>query len=122
MWLFGLAILLLLPLPGPAQEPAAMAGRARQYLVDLVRLDTTNPPGHETRVAKYQKKVCDAEGIPAELRGSDASRLNFVARLPGRGARRPLMLRPHSDVAPADRSQWTVDPFAAETRDGFLYG
>jgi acetylornithine deacetylase/succinyl-diaminopimelate desuccinylase-like protein len=28
----------------------------------------------------------------------------------------------HSDVVPADRSQWTVDPFSAEIRDGLLYG
>ena len=28
----------------------------------------------------------------------------------------------HSDVVPADRTQWTVDPFAAEIRDGLIYG
>ena len=40
----------------------------------------------------------------------------------GSGARRPLLLMAHSDVVPADKAQWTVDPFSAEIREGFLYG
>ena len=28
----------------------------------------------------------------------------------------------HSDVVPADRSQWSVPPFSAELRQGFIYG
>jgi hypothetical protein len=70
----------------------ALSDRARRYLVDLIRLDTTNPPGNETRVANYLKQVCDSEGIPNELLGDDPARLNFVARLKGSGKRRPLML------------------------------
>jgi acetylornithine deacetylase/succinyl-diaminopimelate desuccinylase-like protein len=66
--------------------------------------------------------VADAEGISNELAGSDPGRLNFVARLKGSGARRPLLLMAHSDVVPADKSQWTLDPFSAEIREGFLYG
>ena len=96
--------------------------RARQYLIDLIKLDTTNPPGKETRVATYLKKIADAEGIPSELLGGDPQRLNFVARLNGSGTERPLLLMAHSDVVPADRAQWTVPPFAALIRDGFLYG
>jgi acetylornithine deacetylase/succinyl-diaminopimelate desuccinylase-like protein len=95
---------------------------ARRYLVDLIRLDTTNPPGNETRVAQYLKEVCDAEGISGEMLGGDPARLNFVARLKGSGKLRPLLLMAHSDVVPADRSQWTADPFSAEIRDGFVYG
>ncbi len=104
-----------------AQPDRDLGERARGYLVDLIRLDTTNPPGNETRVANYLKKVADAEGIPCELIGGSPTRLNFIAHLDG-GAGRPLMLMAHSDVVPAERSQWTVDPFAAILRDGFLYG
>jgi acetylornithine deacetylase/succinyl-diaminopimelate desuccinylase-like protein len=96
--------------------------RARQYLIDLIRLDTTNPPGKETKVATYLKKVADAEGIPNELLGGDPARLNFVARLAGSGTERPLLLMAHSDVVPADRAQWTVPPFAALIKDGYIYG
>jgi acetylornithine deacetylase/succinyl-diaminopimelate desuccinylase-like protein len=105
-----------------AQDDRPMPQRARHYLGELIRLDTTNPPGNETRVAEYLKQVTMSCGIPSELLGDDPARLNFVARLRGSGKKRPLLLMAHSDVVPADRSQWTVDPFGAEIREGYLYG
>ncbi|MGH9559780.1 MAG: M20/M25/M40 family metallo-hydrolase, partial [Bryobacteraceae bacterium] len=54
--------------------------------------------------------------------GPDLKRLNFVARIKGSGKGKPILLMAHSDVVPADRSQWTVDPFSAISRDGFIYG
>jgi len=100
----------------------SLGGRTRQYLIDLIRLDTSNPPGNESRVATYLKQVADASGIPAELLGEDPKRLNLVARLKGNGKNKPLLLMAHSDVVPAERKQWTVDPFKGEIRDEFLYG
>jgi acetylornithine deacetylase/succinyl-diaminopimelate desuccinylase-like protein len=107
---------------GVAEDNRSLGDRARQYLVDLVRLDTSNPPGNETRVADYLKDVADSQGITNELTGADPRRLNFIARLKGNGRGRPLLLMAHSDVAPADRAQWTVDPFSAELRNGWIYG
>src|SRR5258708_15677230 len=106
-----------------AQTGSELGARARQYLVDLVRIDTTNPPGNETRVAEYLKQVAAASGIGCELLGDNPARLNFVARLPGasRGAG-PVLLIAHSDVVPADRKQWSVDPFSGELTRGFIYG
>ncbi len=105
-----------------AEDNRSLSDRARQYLIDLVRLDTSNPPGNESRVAEYLKEVADANGIPNELLGADPKRLNFVARLKGTGRQRPLLLVAHSDVSPADKARWTADPFAAELRNGFIYG
>jgi acetylornithine deacetylase/succinyl-diaminopimelate desuccinylase-like protein len=119
VWLFTLWVTAGVAL---AQDSAALGARAKQYLVELIRLDTTNPPGNETRVAQYLKRVADQEGIPCELLGNEPGRLNFVARLKGSGSHRPLLLMAHSDVVPADRTQWTVDPFAADIREGFIYG
>lgn len=107
--------------PEPVQSGNALADRAQRYFTDLLKLDTSNPPGNESRVARYLKKVADENGIPAELLGPDPNRLNFIARLKGTGAARPLLLMAHSDVVPADRSQWSVDPFAATVKDGVLY-
>src|SRR5580704_10191 len=107
------------------QEPAGLGPRAQHYLVDLIRMDTTNPPGNETRVAEYLKRVASNNGISAELLGDKPARLNFVARIPAAvhsETSRPLLLMAHSDVVPADRSQWTVDPFSAELREGYIYG
>ncbi len=116
------ALLALLAANGIADDNRSLSDRTRQYLTDLIRLATTNPPGNETRVAEYLKQVADSYGIPAELLGSDPHRLNFVARLKGNGHARPLLIMAHSDVVPADRKQWTVDPFGAEVHNGFLYG
>ena len=107
---------------GFGQTNETAAGLAAGYLPELIRLDTTNPPGNETRVARYLKQVADREGIPAELLGDDPARLNFVARLRGTGKQRPLLLIAHSDVVPADRSQWSVDPLAAIEKSGYIYG
>ncbi|HZT33901.1 MAG TPA: M20/M25/M40 family metallo-hydrolase [Bryobacteraceae bacterium] len=114
--------LLLVLAPVAAWGQDSLAARAQQYLAELVRLDTTNPPGNETRAAEYLKRVLDAEGIPAEILGGDPARMNLVARLHGSGTGRPLLLMAHSDVVPADAAQWSVPPFSAEIREGFLYG
>ena len=117
------AVLLCLFATGvlPAQSDDLTA-RARQYLIELIKLDSTNPPGNETRVANYLKKVAAAEGIVGELLGGDPARLSFIARLAGPGGERPLLLMAHSDVVPAERSQWTVPPFSALIREGYVYG
>jgi acetylornithine deacetylase/succinyl-diaminopimelate desuccinylase-like protein len=115
------SLLLVFPLAA-AGERIPLPERAQRYLVELIRLDTSNPPGRETRVAGYLKQVADGQGIPCELLGPDLRRLNFVARLRGSGGGRPLLLMAHSDVVPADRAQWTGDPFGGQIRDGFIYG
>src|SRR5438874_13027256 len=83
-----------------AQTGESAADLAARYLPELIRLETTNPPGNETRVAKYLKQVADGEGISAELLGDNPQRLNFVTRLRGSGKQRPLLLIAHSDVVP----------------------
>lgn len=113
---------LLLVFAAAAMPAQTLGDLATGYLRDLIRLDTSNPPGNESRVANYLKKVADKENITAELVGPDPQRLNFIARLKGSGKQRPLLLMAHSDVVPADRSQWTVDGFAAVEKDGYLYG
>ncbi len=119
MKLSGLA---LLACAAVAYGQNGLGERARRYLVDLVRIDTSNPPGNETRLAQYLKRVADEEGISGEMLGGAASRMNFVARLAGSGGARPLLLMAHSDVVPAEPANWTVAPFSGELRDRFLYG
>ncbi len=114
--------MLLFAAHGAADDNRSLSDRTRQYLTDLIRLDTSNPPGNETRVAEYLKQIADSYGIPAELLGSDPRRMNFVSRLKGSGRGRPLLLMAHSDVVPVERSQWSADPFSAEVRNGIVYG
>ena len=104
-----------------AQDNLTLEQRARQYFVDLLKIDTSSPPGNETRAAEYIKKVTDAYGISSELLG-EPQRMNFVARLKGSGGNRPLMLMAHTDVVPVERNLWTVEPFAGLIKDGYIYG
>ncbi len=117
---------LLVCLASAAWSQETLGARAQRYFVDLLRIDSSNPPGRETKVAEYLKRVVEAEGIACELLGPDPARLNFVARLiaasGGNSGVRPLLLMAHTDVVPAERAQWTAPPFSGELRDGFLYG
>lgn len=104
------------PDPGKAQEETV------KFLSDLVKIDTSNPPGNETRAAEYIKGVLAAEGIPSQIYESAPGRGNLVARLKGNGSKKPLLLFGHLDVVGVERDKWTVDPFSAVIKDGFLYG
>ena len=95
---------------------------ATRYLQDLIRIDTTNPPGNETKAAEYLARVLTREGIEPILLESAPGRGNLVARLKGDGRAAPLMLMVHLDVVPAEADAWTHPPFGGEIADGFLYG
>jgi len=100
----------------------ASRAEAVQFLTDLVKIDTSNPPGNEVKAANYIKAVLDKEGVASEIFESAPGRGNIVARLKGNGAKRPLLLMGHLDVVGVERDKWTVDPFAAVIKDGYLYG
>lgn len=106
-----------------AQKPAdSTKDDVVRYLTDLVKIDTSNPPGDEIKAAQYIKSVLDREGIPSEIVESAPGRASIIARLKGNGSKKPLLLMGHIDVVGVERSRWTVDPFSAVTKDGFLYG
>lgn len=105
-----------------AQTGSPLADRAVEYLQALIRIDSSNPPGNESRVAEYLQTLANEHGIENELLGGDPERLNFIARLRGTGRERPLLLMAHMDVVPAETEQWNAPPFSGEVRDGFIYG
>lgn len=88
----------------------------------LLRLDTTSPPGHETRAVEYLKGVLEAEGIPVQVFARESSRANLVARLKGSGAKRPLLVMGHTDTVTVDATKWAHPPFGAVRDGGYAYG
>ena len=92
------------------------------HFLTLVRTDTTSPPGNETRVAEYLKRVLEGEGIPARLLALDPKRANLLARIRGNGSKRPILVMGHTDVVGVQREKWSVDPFAAVRKDGYIWG
>ena len=106
----------------PAPDFQAARDEATQILSGFVRVDTSNPPGNETKGALYLKAILDREGIPSEIFELDEGRGNIVARLKGNGKKRPLLLMGHIDVVGVERDKWTVDPFGGIVKDGYVYG
>lgn len=100
--------------------------RAREETIDhlraLIRFDTTNPPGNELPLAQYLVDVLSAAGIETRLFEPAPLRAAVIARLRGNGAKQPVLLMAHMDVVGVERASWSVDPFAGEVRDGYLYG
>ncbi|GAA4193966.1 M20/M25/M40 family metallo-hydrolase [Gryllotalpicola kribbensis] len=94
---------------------------------ELIRFDTTNygegRSKGETEAAEYVAAKLEALGLAAQLFDSAERRTSVVARVPGRNGDKPaLVVHGHLDVVPADPSQWSVDPFAGEIKDGMLWG
>src|SRR6202046_4005845 len=114
----------LLPSLTFAQTPdwTKINDEAMRHFQALVQIDSTDPPGNETKVAEYVKKVLDAEGIPAILVAQDPARANLIARLKGNGSKRPLLIMGHSDTVRVDVSKWTFPPFSATRQGGYVYG
>jgi acetylornithine deacetylase/succinyl-diaminopimelate desuccinylase-like protein len=95
---------------------------------DLLRIDTTNTGDPRTTVgervaAEYVAEKLAEVGVESELLESAPKRANLIARIPGADpSRGALLVHGHLDVVPADASEWSVDPFAGEIRDGYLWG
>lgn len=94
---------------------------------DLIRFDTSNfgdgsGPG-ERAAAEYVVGLLQEVGLDAELFESAPGRASVVTRIEGADPSRPaLVLHGHLDVVPARAADWSVDPFAAEEREGLIWG
>ncbi|MDP9205285.1 MAG: M20/M25/M40 family metallo-hydrolase [Gemmatimonadota bacterium] len=88
----------------------------------LLRFDTTNPPGNELPLARHLEATLRDEGIETTLFEPQQNRAELVGRIRGNGQKRPVILLAHMDVVGVERQRWTVDPFAGEVRDGYVYG
>lgn len=119
-----LVLLSLLPPPAGAQPAdwTRTADEAVRTLQQYIRLDTSNPPGDTRKAADFLAGVLEREGIPVSRYESAPGKVIIVARLEGSGAGKPILLLHHMDVVPADRSQWTRDPFGGELVDGEVWG
>ena len=116
--------LLFAALPCLAQTPdwPKIHDEAMRHFQALVRIDSTDPPGNETKVVEYVKQVLEAEGIPAVFVAKEPARANLIARLKGNGSKRPLLIMGHSDTVKVDLAKWTFPPFSATRDGGYVYG
>jgi acetylornithine deacetylase/succinyl-diaminopimelate desuccinylase-like protein len=95
---------------------------ATNLLSDLLRIDTTNPPGKEIEAAKYMAKNLEKDDFKCELFESAPGRGSIITRLKGTGKKPSLLLLSHLDVVTANPKEWSVDPFSGLVKDGFIWG
>lgn len=100
----------------------ALRDEATGLLRELIRLDTVNPPGNETRAAEFLRDYLEGRGVACELLAREPERANLVARIPGHGDGKRLLLLSHTDTVLADPGEWSVDPWSGELRDGEVWG
>jgi acetylornithine deacetylase len=111
---------------------------------DLIGFDTTarsvgDPPRQETALQEYLADRLERAGADVDVWEPDAAALagrplvppgldfagrpQLIARRRGSGGGRSLVFNGHIDVVSVEpRERWSSDPFAAEVRDGLLYG
>ncbi|MFP5315680.1 MAG: M20/M25/M40 family metallo-hydrolase [Actinomycetes bacterium] len=94
---------------------------------ELIRIDTSNfgdneGPG-ERRAAEYAAGLIEEVGLEAQLVESAPGRASVITRMAGSDSSLPaLVVHGHLDVVPAQKEDWSVDPFSAEERDGLIWG
>ena len=95
---------------------------AVELLRDLIRFDTTNPPGNEEACIGFVEKLLEKHGIESERLEKASGRPNLIARHSGSNGGPPLLLYGHVDVVTTVGQQWTQPPFGAELVDGYVWG
>jgi acetylornithine deacetylase/succinyl-diaminopimelate desuccinylase-like protein len=106
-----------LPLAAQATDSTAL------LLQQLIRVNTSNPPGRTQGVADLLGPLFRARGFEVTVVPTpDSGKVHFFARLKGSGAKKPVLIAAHVDVVGVEREKWSLDPFAGEIRDGYVYG
>ncbi|TDD25111.1 M20/M25/M40 family metallo-hydrolase [Nonomuraea diastatica] len=95
--------------------------------VELIRVDSSNygdgsGPGERAAAEVVMARLAEV-GIESTYVESEPGRGNVVTRVEGTDPSLPaLLVHGHLDVVPANAADWSVDPFAGEVRDGYIWG
>jgi acetylornithine deacetylase/succinyl-diaminopimelate desuccinylase-like protein len=104
------------------EDARELSDHAFRLCQQLLRIDTTNPPGNEMPAAELLADELREAGLEPRLLESAPGRGNVVARLRGTGELPPLLLTAHLDVVEADPSCWEHPPFCGDVHEGCLWG
>ncbi|SFG57153.1 M20 family metallopeptidase [Sporolactobacillus nakayamae] len=96
--------------------------KAIELLKNLLKINTTNPPGNEAEVVALIRPLFEAAGIDTEVVTYGENRHQLIATLNGAEPGKVLAFTGHMDVVPVGEIPWDHDPFGAEEADGKIYG
>ena len=106
-----------------SQDVVSAQDEVVPLLSELIAINTSNPTHPERPAAEWVAAKLDEVGIAAQIIESAPGRASAIARISGiDSSRPPLLIHGHLDVVPADASEWTVDPFSGDVRDGYVWG
>ena len=92
-----------------------------ELLRELIRFDTTNPPGNEAACIDFLRAQLDEVGCETQTYEQEPGRPNLVSRISG-GDAPPLLLQGHVDVVTTALQDWQHPPFAGVLDDGYVWG
>ncbi|SDF88570.1 succinyl-diaminopimelate desuccinylase [Halorubrum xinjiangense] len=104
--------------------PAAYVRANREELVslalDLLAVDTSNPPGDTRGIVAEIERFLDPLPVAVERFAVDPAKPNLLVRVPG-ASDRTLLFNGHLDTVPFDADAWTRDPLGERVEDR-VYG
>ncbi len=95
---------------------------AVELLSNLIKIDTTNPPGNEKPAAELLEKYFQEFGIKTKVVESEKDRASIIAEVEGEKNGKSLILLSHLDVVPANPTEWSFPPFSGEIKNGYIWG
>ena len=97
--------------------------RICRELIQIPSVNHGDGKGNEKEVADHVVQLLKEVGIESRIYESAPGRCNVIARIKGSNNKLPgLVVHGHLDVVPANSSDWSVDPFKAEIKDGYIWG
>jgi acetylornithine deacetylase/succinyl-diaminopimelate desuccinylase-like protein len=93
-----------------------------ELLQQLIRFDTTNPPGDEAECIAFVRGVLEDAGCETQIYAKDPARPNLVARIHGAGKSPPVLIQGHVDVVTTSGQDWQRPPFGGDIADGEVWG
>ena len=100
--------------------------QTQSFLSQLVSIDSVNPDlvtggAGESQIAEQLLQICkDDLALDVELQEVAPSRPNVIAKWPGNGNGKSILLTGHMDVVGV--AEMEIEPFSAEVNIGRLYG
>jgi hypothetical protein len=105
-------------MPEPSYSNRTIYKRPVEILQNLIRFDTTNPPGNEAECVSYVNRLLSEAGFTITLLAKDPNRPNLITCLKGQGNAPPFLLYGHADVVTTLGQVWTHPPFEGKIVDG----
>ena len=99
-----------------------LTDEAAGLLSEYIKIKSLNPPGNEKEAVRFLDEKLQLFGFETRIYESGENRYNLLARLPGSGKKKPVLLYHHMDVVEADPERWSDDPFSGAVRDGYVWG